>query len=111
MIEGSVLDVAVDIRKDSGSFGEHVSAILSGENKNQLFIPEGFAHGFITLSETAVVSYKTNNHFSPEHERGIMCNDEALNIDWLIEKEHMQFSERDRNLPPFFKFSSPFRVR
>lgn len=111
VIEGSVLDVAVDIRKDSGSFGEHVSAILSGENKNQLFIPEGFAHGFITLSETAVVSYKTNNHFSPEHERGIMCNDEALNIDWLIEKEHMQFSERDRNLPPFFKFSSPFRVR
>lgn len=108
VIEGSVLDVVVDIRKNSGSYGEHVSTILSGENKNQLFIPEGFAHGFITLSETAIFSYKTNNYFSPKHEKGIIYDDKTLNIDWLIKKENIQCSERDRNLPSFSKFISPF---
>ena len=69
VIEGSVLDVAVDLRKDSQNFGKYVSAMLTGDNKNQLFIPEGFAHGFVTLSDTAVFSYKTTSYFSPKHEK------------------------------------------
>ena len=108
VIEGTVLDVAVDLRTNSQNFGEHVSAILSDENKNQLYIPEGFAHGFVTLSETAVFAYKTNNYFSAENERGIACDDEFLGIDWLIEKEFIQRSERDRNLPSFLEIKSPF---
>ena len=108
VIKGTVLDIAVDLRTDSQNFGEHVSAILSDENKNQLYIPEGFAHGFATLSETAIFSYKTTNYFSPKHEKGIACDDEFLGIDWLIGQEFLQLSERDKNLPSFLEFKSPF---
>lgn len=110
VVEGVVLDVAVDLRKDSKTYGQHVSAILSDENKAQLFIPEGFAHGFVSLSEESIFAYKTTNYFSPEHEKGIVCDDDDLDIDWSIGKEFMQYSERDRNLPSFKEFNSPFRV-
>lgn len=80
--QGEVFDVAVDIRKGSPTFGQWVGAILSAENKNQLWVPEGFAHGFITLSESAEFLYKTTNFYSPEHERSIAWNDPAIGIEW-----------------------------
>jgi dTDP-4-dehydrorhamnose 3,5-epimerase len=87
VVQGEVFDVAVDIRKDSPTFGQWVSAILSAENKQQLWIPEGFAHGFLTLSETAEFLYKTTDYYAPEMERCIVWNDEEIGIDWPIDKE------------------------
>lgn len=108
VIQGSVLDVAVDIRKNSQTFGQHVSVILSSEEKNQLYIPRGFAHGFVTLSDTAIFAYKTDNYFSPKHEMAIAYNDKHLAIDWLIQKEYLQLSERDNNSTPFLNSDFPF---
>lgn len=82
VIQGSVLDIAVDIRKSSRTFGQWVSAILSAENKRQLWIPEGFAHGFATLSDTAQILYKTTNYYTPQAERCIIWNDPSLAIGW-----------------------------
>ena len=84
VIQGSVLDVAVDIRKNSPSFGKHIAIELNDQNKKQLFIPRGFAHGFITLSETAVFAYKADNYFNKESDRGIAFDDKALDINWRI---------------------------
>jgi len=86
-IEGEVLDVAVDIRKNSPTFGNHVSVILSGDNKRQVFIPRGFAHGFVVLSESAIFSYKVDNWYAPEYEAGIHWNDNKLNIHWEIDQK------------------------
>lgn len=99
VIQGEVLDVAVDIRPDSSSFGEHVSVMLSGENKHQLFIPHGFAHGFVVLSETAVFSYKVDNYYSPEHDRGLIYNDPRLAIDWILPTTEVQLSAKDQAQP------------
>lgn len=99
VIEGKVLDVAVDIRKDSPTFGQHVSAELSAENKHQLFIPRGFAHGFVVLSETAIFAYKVDNYYSPECDRGIQFDDPQLNIDWKVEHKLLQLSEKDKTQP------------
>jgi len=107
-IEGTVLDVAVDIRKDSKTFGHYVSVILSSENKNQLFIPRGFAHGFVTLSDTAIFAYKTDNYFSPKHDRGVAYNDEHLAIDWLVEEGDLQLSKKDKNSPSFLNSELTF---
>ena len=82
VIQGEVLDVAVDIRKSSPSFGHYIAKILSGSNRLQLYIPEGFAHGFLTLSDTSEFLYKTTNFYKPECERCILWNDKILNIDW-----------------------------
>ncbi len=82
VVQGEVFDVAVDIRKSSATFGQWVGAILSAENKQQLWIPEGFAHGFVTLSETAEFLYKTTDYYSPEHERCIIWSDKVINITW-----------------------------
>ena len=87
VVQGEVFDVAVDIRKDSPTFGKWVSAILSAENKQQLWIPEGFAHGFLTLSETAEFLYKTTDYYAPEMERCIVWNDEEIGIDWPLDVE------------------------
>jgi dTDP-4-dehydrorhamnose 3,5-epimerase len=108
VIEGEVLDVAVDLRKDSKTYGQHYSILLSGENKKQFFVPRGFAHGFVVLSETAIFSYKVDNLYAPTHDSGILWNDETLNIDWNIDIELVQLSEKDKNLSSFKDFSSPF---
>lgn len=99
VISGKVLDVAVDIRKDSPTFGKYVAVELSGENKRQLFIPRGFAHGFAVLSETALFAYKCDNIYMPSHERGIAFNDPVLNINWQIPSEKMLLSAKDQLHP------------
>lgn len=101
VIEGKVLDVAVDIRKGSPTFGQHVAVELSGENKRQMFIPRGFAHGFVVLSETCTFAYKVDNYYSPECDRGIAFDDSALNIDWLVEPSKLQLSAKDTKQPLF----------
>ena len=107
-IEGRVLDVTVDIRKGSPSYGKHVAIELSGENKKQVFVPKGFAHGFSVLSKTAVISYKVDNRYAPEHDAGIRFDDEALKIDWGLAQEEVQLSEKDKDLPSFKDLDSPF---
>jgi len=99
VIEGAVLDVAVDLRKGSSSFGQHVAVELSGDNKKQMFIPRGFAHGFIVLTETATFAYKVDNYYSPECDRGLAFDDAALNIDWLLAKERLLLSDKDTQQP------------
>ncbi len=99
VIEGRVLDVAVDIRQGSATFGQHVSVELSAENKRQLFIPRGFAHGFVVLSEIALFSYKVDNYYSPECDRGLQFDDPALAIDWQLDTENLQLSDKDKKQP------------
>ena len=100
VIQGSILDVAVDIRKDSPTFGKHISIELNDQNKKQLFIPRGFAHGFVVLSETAVFAYKVDNYYNKESDRGIAFNDPELGIDWKIDDEDLQISYKDLNQLP-----------
>ena len=95
VIEGAVLDVAVDIRRGSPSFGQHVAVELSGTNKKQMFIPRGFAHGFVVLTNTATFAYKVDNYYSPECDRGLVFDDIDLNIDWQLTKRQLQLSEKD----------------
>lgn len=97
--QGEVFDVAVDIRKDSPTFGQWVAEILSAENKKQMWIPPGFAHGFLTLSETAEFLYKTTDYWSPEHERAIIWNDASLNIDWPLNGLVPQLAAKDASAP------------
>lgn len=99
VIEGEVLDVAVDIRHGSATFGRHVAVRLSGENKRQLFIPRGFAHGFVVLSETCTFAYKVDNYYSPECDRGIAFDDPSIGIDWQIERSDVQLSPKDTAQP------------
>ena len=99
VIRGKVLDVAVDIRKDSPTFRQHISRILSDENRLMMWIPRGFAHGFVVLSEHALFSYKCDNYYSPEHDTGILWNDPDLGIDWMLPVEDIRVSEKDGRLP------------
>lgn len=101
VINGSVLDVIVDIRKDSNTFGEQFSIELSETNKQQLFIPKGFAHAFLVLSDSAIFSYKCDNYYNKASEGGIIYNDETLNIDWKLPEEEIIISEKDKVLPNF----------
>ena len=101
VVHGSVLDVAVDLRPDSTTYGEHFSIELSADNKKQLFVPRGFAHGFVVSSDTAVFSYKCDNYYNKESESGIIYNDPTLNIDWILPSEQLQLSEKDLLLPKF----------
>tara|TARA_B110001450_G_C17469151_1_gene419435 strand:+ start:52 stop:591 length:540 start_codon:yes stop_codon:yes gene_type:complete len=103
VIEGSVIDVVVDIRKSSPSFGQHVSIELSAHNKHQLFIPRGFAHGFMALTDTATFVYKVDNYYSQTHERGISFNDKQLDINWGLPDEILQISDKDKHLPSLNK--------
>ena len=98
-ITGSILDVAVDIRKDSKTLGKHVKVVLSSEDKTMLYIPRGFAHGFLVLSDVAEVLYKVDNSYSKGHELGIIWNDHELGIDWPVTNPIM--SEKDKRLPKF----------
>jgi dTDP-4-dehydrorhamnose 3,5-epimerase len=108
-IEGRVLDVAVDIRKESPTYGKHLAVELSGENKRQLFIPRGFAHGFSVLSESAIFAYKVDNTYAPESDSGIRFDDKELNIDWGLSEEEIQLSAKDKNLILFKDLDSPFK--
>jgi dTDP-4-dehydrorhamnose 3,5-epimerase len=99
VIEGRVLDVAVDIRKSSPTFGQHVSVELTGENKHQLFVPHGFAHGFVVLSDSATFTYKVDNYYAPDHDRGIAYNDVKLDIDWKLTMHELQLSDKDKTHP------------
>lgn len=100
VIRGCVLDVAVDVRTGSPTFGQYVAVELSDENKRQLFIPQGFAHGFHVLSDEAVFTYKVDNPYTPTHERGIRFDDPAIGIDWKIaETGSLNLSEKDRKAP------------
>ncbi len=101
VIKGSVLDVAVDIRKGSSTYGEYIALELSEDNKRQLFVPRGFAHGFVVLSETTIFSYKCDNFYNKESERGIIYNDETLNVDWQLPNNQLILSEKDLLLPKF----------
>lgn len=99
VIEGEVLDVSVDIRQGSPTFGRHVAETLSGENKYQLFIPRGFAHGFVVLSDYAILSYKVDNYYSIETEGGLAFNDPILGINWLLPPDKLYLSEKDKRQP------------
>ena len=107
-LTGSVLDVVLDLRKDSKTYGCFETTLLSEENKNQLFIPKGFAHGFVVLSETAIFSYKVDNYYNPDSESGVLWNDLDLNIDWKINKKEIIVSEKDKSLPTFNNIINPF---
>jgi dTDP-4-dehydrorhamnose 3,5-epimerase len=104
VLKGNVIDVVVDIRKNSASFGQHLTLELSEENKRQLFIPRGFAHGFVVLSETAIFSYKCDNYYNKEAEAGIIYNDLTLNIDWQLSEKELIVSDKDLVLPTFESF-------
>ncbi len=101
VLQGEVLDVVVDIREDSATFGKWYSHILSAKNKLQMFIPKGFAHGYLVLTETAVFAYKCDNFYSKEHEGGIRPDCPILNIDWGIDFEFVSIADRDRNFPSY----------
>ena len=108
VIKGAVLDVAVDIRKDSPTFGQYVSVELTGENHRQFFIPRGFAHGFSVLSEEVIFQYKCDNFYSPQSEGAIAWNDSDLNIDWRIPVEEVVLSEKDSKHPKLKDWQSVF---
>lgn len=99
VVTGTVLDVVVDIRPTSKTYGQAYGEILSEENKKQMYVPRGFAHGYVVLSETAIFSYKCDNYYSKEHEGGIHYNDPQLNIDWQIDLLKAELSDKDKILP------------
>jgi dTDP-4-dehydrorhamnose 3,5-epimerase len=99
VLQGEVLDVAVDIRPDSKTYGQYVAVVLSAENQTQFFVPRGFAHGFLVLSETATFFYKCDNFYNKESEGGVIFNDPELNIDWQFEIDKLIISEKDQLLP------------
>lgn len=99
VIQGRVLDVAVDIRKGSPTFGKYVAVELSSENKKQLLVPRGFAHGFVVLEDDTVFAYKVDNYYSPECDRGIAFDDESLDIDWVLHAKELNLSAKDTKQP------------
>ena len=108
-VKGKVLDVAVDIRKGSPTFGKHVSVELSEDNHRQFFVPRGFAHGFTVLSETAVFQYKCDNFYAPQSDGGISILDDSLGIDWKLPTDKVILSEKDTKHPLLQDFDSPFK--
>lgn len=108
VIQGSVLDVAVDIRKGSPTFGQYVSVKLTGENKKQLLVPRGFAHGFVVLEDDTTFAYKVDNYYSPENDRGISFDDIDLDIDWILDKEELNLSAKDKIQPKLSEINDIF---
>ena len=109
-IEGTVLDVAVDLRNGSKTYGQYVAIELSSENKKQLFVPRGFAHGFLVLSKSAIFSYKVDNIYAPDYDSGICWNDPLLNISWGVDESDVLVSEKDSKLSFFSDLKSPFII-
>lgn len=107
-IMGKILDVAVDLRMSSSTFGKHLTIELSGEDKRQLFIPKGFAHGFVVLSDDAVFSYKVDNYYAPMHDSGIAWNDPQVGIDWKVPLQDIILSPKDSELPALTEIENPF---
>ena len=99
VISGRVLDVAVDIRRNSPTFGQHVAVELTADNKRQMLVPRGFAHGFVVLEDDTIFAYKVDNYYSPQCDRGIAFNDPALNIDWILKTEELKLSDKDTKQP------------
>lgn len=108
VIEGAVLDVAVDIRQGSPTFGQHFAVELSGDNKKQLFVPRGFAHGFVVLTETATFAYKVDNYYSPECDRGLAFDDADINIDWRLATAELLLSDKDMKQPSLAQLTHCF---
>jgi dTDP-4-dehydrorhamnose 3,5-epimerase len=106
VIQGKVLDVVVDVRKESKTFGKHFTTELSGENNRQLFIPKGFLHGFSVLEEDTIFAYKCDNYYHKLSEDGVVYDDETLDIDWMLHKNEIILSEKDRKLKTFKEFIS-----
>ena len=111
VIKGAIVDVAVDIRRGSPHFGRHVAVVLSAETGEQLFVPEGFAHGFATLEPESTVLYKVNRYYSPEHDRGLLWNDPALGIDWRLAGREPVLSDKDRQHPTLAELPAYFDYR
>lgn len=109
-VKGAVLDVAVDIRRGSPTYGEHVAVELTEENHRQLFIPRGFAHGFAVLSDVAIFQYKCDNFYAPQADGGISIKDDSLGIDWIIPIQNAVLSEKDTQHPLLKDFTSPFSI-
>lgn len=109
VIKGAVLDVAVDIRQGSPTFGQHVAIELSEDNKHQLFVPRGFAHGFVVLSEQAIFAYKVDNYYSPECDRGLAWNDLEINIDWQVPEQEIKLSDKDTRQPTLANLGEMFK--
>ena len=99
VIQGSVLDIAVDIRKGSPTFGKHIAVELNTKNKKQVLVPRGFAHGFVVLEDDTIFSYKVDNYYSPENDRGIAFDDVDLNIDWILQYSELNLSDKDTKQP------------
>ncbi len=108
VIQGRVLDVAVDIRKNSATYGKHVTVELSGDNHKQLWVPPGFLHGFVTLENDTIFTYKVTNYYNKESEIGVIWNDPALAIGWGVNETEVLLSPKDELLPSFADFKSPF---
>ena len=99
VIKGKALDVVVDIRRGSPTFGKHIAVELSEENKTQLFVPRGFAHGFLVLEDETIFSYKVDSYYSPQHDRGILFSDPALRVDWGLPESELILSDKDKTNP------------
>ena len=108
VIQGSVLDVAVDIRIGSPTFGKHFTVELSEKNKKQLLIPRGFAHGFVVLEENTIFAYKVDNYYSPQNDRGIAFDDMNLNINWVLKREELKLSDKDTKQPKLHETNDLF---
>ncbi|MGI4805421.1 MAG: dTDP-4-dehydrorhamnose 3,5-epimerase [Janthinobacterium lividum] len=108
VLQGRVLDVAVDIRKNSPTFGQYVTIELSGENHKQFWIPAGFLHGFLTLEDDTIFTYKVDNYYDKASEIGVLWNDPTINIDWQTDLSNVLLSPKDEVLPAFADFTSPF---
>ena len=107
-IQGEVIDIALDLRKKSNTYGKYHKILLSSENKKQFFVPRGFAHAFLVLSKSAIFSYKVDNIYAPEYDSGVIWNDLELKIDWPLKDNELIISEKDKNLPTFLNVISPF---
>jgi dTDP-4-dehydrorhamnose 3,5-epimerase len=110
VVKGKVLDIVVDLRSGSKTFGKHFSIILSEENKKQLFVPRGFAHGYAVLEDNTLFSYKCDNYYNKESEGGVIYNDKDLQIDWMLEENEIQLSEKDIKLPNFKTIFERFKI-